>query len=348
MNYKSVIGCLLAISIFSCDGNKETKEKKIPENVIKDQTSDDASFSDSSIVSLNKLILEEPQNADLYVARAKQYLILQNFDAAINDYKRAIKIDSTNSQFYNALAETYFLHKNIPLALENFEKSENLDPKNIQTYLKRAQVNFLMKKFNETLKDADAALRINKFEPQAYYLKGITFLEVKDTSRAVSSLQTAVEQDPNHYNAFYQLGLIHFESGMWVATDYLKSALEIKPKSIDARYLLALNYQNFEKIDEALAEYENILEQDADFIDAVYNIGFIYSEFLDDENKAMNYFQKTVQIDDSFVRGQYMLGLLNERKKEYKIAEDYYRKTLKIQPDFTLAAQGLSRVTTGL
>jgi tetratricopeptide (TPR) repeat protein len=347
MTKRSIVGFyILIIVALSCNNPQEKNEKeKIPESITNNLKNNDASYSDSAVIVLNKLILEQPQNADLYAKRGQQFLGLRNFDAAIKDYQRAIKLDSVNSNYYNELAETYFLNKNLDEAFQNFSKSEKLNPKNDKTFIKRGQVHYLLKKFNEALADADAALKINKYNDQPYYLKGIVFLEVKDTLKAVSSFQTAVEQNPDNFNAYYQLGLLYTIAGKPMANDYFKSAIAINNNAIDARYALALNYQNLEEYEQAIEEYEKILNIEPKFIDAIYNIGFIYSEYLDNDKKATEYYQKCIQIDSKFVKGLYMLGLMNERSNEFKIARDYYKNVLEIQPDYTLAAKALSRVS---
>jgi tetratricopeptide (TPR) repeat protein len=48
----------------------------------------------------------------------------------------------------------------------------------------------------EAINEINEVLKLEKSNPKAYYLKGVIYKESGDTSLAVSSFMTAIEQDP--------------------------------------------------------------------------------------------------------------------------------------------------------
>src|SRR3954469_9669346 len=65
--------------------------------------------------AINAKILADPSNADLYHQRSIVYLGLREFQEAVNDSKRAIRIDSLQPPYYLTLADVYFAQNNTRL-----------------------------------------------------------------------------------------------------------------------------------------------------------------------------------------------------------------------------------------
>ena len=59
------------------------------------------------------------------------------------------------------------------------------------------------------------------------------YKDLGDTAKAISSMQTAVEQDQQYYNAYMQLGILCAAQRNKLAVDYYKNALKVIP-NIDA------------------------------------------------------------------------------------------------------------------
>ncbi len=60
------------------------------------------------LAALNKKILDDPNDPLLYNERAKIYLQFKQFEDAISDAKRSIRIDTTNAAFYLTEADIFF------------------------------------------------------------------------------------------------------------------------------------------------------------------------------------------------------------------------------------------------
>src|SRR5690606_20198646 len=83
-----------------------------------------------------------------------------------------------------------------------------------------------------------SSLRIDPYSPDPYFTRGLIYRsDYYITGReeswkiAVSSFQTAIEQEPDYYEAYVELGVMHAEKGDSIALEYYNSALDIYPES---------------------------------------------------------------------------------------------------------------------
>ena len=165
-----------------------------------------------------------------------------------------------------------------------------------------------------------------------------------DTAKAVSTFQTCVEQNPDHYNGFIQLGLIYASINDDIAIAYYNNALQIYPLSTEALYNMALYYQNTERIALADKTYDKIIETNPEYFIAYYNKAFLRLVYSTDYDSAIYFFDKTLDYDETYFEAFYNKGYAYELKGDNKNAAAGYKSALALKPDFTLAAKGLNRV----
>src|SRR3954471_13658704 len=106
---------VFCLSLAGCKNNTETKQEA--------QKADSLSIKLNSpeLKAVNAELLKDPGNAALYDKRAKIYQGLKQTEEAINDSKRAIKLDSTKAEFYITLVDSYFSQNKTRLAKEELE-----------------------------------------------------------------------------------------------------------------------------------------------------------------------------------------------------------------------------------
>ena len=98
----------------------------------------------ASLLSLNKAISLVPDNPDLYVQRAENYIELCDFQSAILNLKKTCILDPHNDQCYVRLAFLYFFEGQTlfdkqlyPEALESFSRAAEMQPNNVGYHIRR-------------------------------------------------------------------------------------------------------------------------------------------------------------------------------------------------------------------
>ena len=161
------------------------------------------------LAALEQRIVGDPTNASLYAERARLYTAADSLRQAFKDWERAIAVDSTNAGYRIERGDLYYRQTMVDRARAEFERAIALAPDRPDPRLKLAEIELVLRHYREAMELVNDALRMDPNLAKGYYLKGWIYKEVGDTALAISSLRTAVEQDPGHYSAFIQLGLLH-------------------------------------------------------------------------------------------------------------------------------------------
>lgn len=294
--------------------------------------------------AVNAELLQDPSNASLYNKRALVYINLKQFPEAENDSKRAIRLDSTQATYYLTLVDDYFSSNKTRLSKELLETTTKKFPDNIEALLKLAELYFLVKRYQEGIEYVNKALKIDENLAKAYYIKGSIYRESGDTTRAISSLETAVEQDNRYMDAFYDLGVMYAARKNPIALEYYNNVLRIDPANTNANYARAKLLQDLGKTDEAIKEYEAILVNNKSCENCYYNLGAIYLEIKNDPKKALEQFTKAIEINPNYVEAYFARGYTYTKLKDKESAKADYNMCLKIQPNYDAAVQELNNM----
>lgn len=338
MTTRIILSVLISFMLFSCGG--EVEQPKSTEKNTKDSLELARTLDFEQI---NNELKNDHNNPSLYIKRARIYQKYNDNLLAIEDIDRAIKLDSLIPEYYLLKAELQKKEGGYADAKRTLDKCLLIDNKNVQARIELGWIAFIIQNYKQAIEYADAALKINVYAAEAYYLKGMIFSEQKDTAKAISSFITATEQESNYYDAFIQLGVLHLNQKNKLAIDYFKNAVNIKPKSSEALYNYAYAHQQFGNYTEAITTYQNMIAIQP-FREPYFNLGYIHQEYLDKPEEAIEFYNQAVQLSPFYHQAYYNRGLCYEKVGDFKNAELDFRKTLSIASDYDLAALSLDRV----
>lgn len=298
----------------------------------------------ASLDSINALLLDSPRKASLYEQRAHLYLRVDSLDLAQRDLERAIGLDSTNVNYRLQLGDLYYRTIQIPKSFEQFEKVVQLDPNNTSAILKQAEIQLVLRNYDRSMVLVNDALRKDQHAAHGYFLKGWIYKETGDTSLALSSFRTAVEQDPEDYSAYIMLGKISAARHDPLAEQYYATATALRPNSVEAWYNKGMFHQENGQDSMALECYRRIMEIDPLNALAWYNSGYVRLEHLGDPATAKLDFGEAIRLEPGYADAWYNRGLSFERLGELDSAAHHYETVLRMQPAHDYAAKGLSRM----
>lgn len=307
---------------------------------------------DSILDALNADILNHPNEYVYYVNRARYLGQKEQFADAMRDIERALELDSNQAVVYFERGEIYWKKQEVKLAYESYKKSIEKDPQYADGIIKKASIDIVLNNFDEALGLLDRALKIQVTNPRPYYFKGRLFKAKGDTTLAISSYQTAVELDPQYYDAYVELALLVAAQKNDLAEEYYKTAISIRPRSIEVWYNRAMFLQengnrHAEYYERALSCYDTIAHIDTNFFGAYYNKGFIYFTYLKEYTKAVECYTQAIKSFPSYYQAFYSRGLCYEIMNDKKLALEDYNKALAIKPDYDDAAIAKGRVVDG-
>lgn len=328
----AVIGMLV---LYSC-GNGEGDKGAVESN---DSTPPD-------IRAINDKINEDRNNADLYQQRARAWFDHKEYEAAIEDMKIVLKFDSSKAAPYIYLSDLYFTQNKTRDTRDMLRKAIALDSANSQALMKYSQLFYLLRKYDTSIFFINRCLHFDRANATANFQKGMILKEAGDTAKSISSFQSALELNPDYYDAYMQLGILHSIRKNPLALEYFNTALKIEPKSIEALYGLGKFLQNAGQYDNAMRAYEGLLAIAPENQDAIFNTGAIYFE-QKKYPEAIQKFESTLNRDGNFYRGYYGRGRCYEAMGEKQKAVEDYRRCLAIRPDYKLASIQLDIILRG-
>ncbi len=330
---------IIFLSFFSCKNNSsETGDSNLKADSLS------IKLNSPELKAVNVELLADPNNAALYNKRAKVYQGLREFPEAVNDSKRAIKLDSANASFYLTLADTYFSQNNTRLSKELLEITAKKFPDNIETLLKLAELYYLVQRYQEGIDYVNKALKLNENLAKAYFIKGSIYRESGDTSRAISSLETAVEQDNKYMEAFYDLGVMYAARRNPIALDYYNNVLSIQPNNQNAAYAKAKLLQDLGKTNEAISAYQSIIKADKSCANCYYNLGAIYLEITKEPKKALEQFTKAIESDPTYLAAYFARGYTYTLLKDKESAKADFNMCLQLEPNYVAAIEELNKL----
>ena len=297
----------------------------------------------SRVDSLEAAILEAPNTPRPYHARAEYQASQGNPQGAFEDWGLALKADSTFAPAWENRVDMLYRMQNMEACLTEVNACIRFAPESTPCLMRRAEFNIHLNQFERAFDDLNKALRIDDQLHEAYWMKGKIYGANGDTKKAISSLQTAIEVNPSFFDGFISLGLFLAELGDPIAEELYRSAIELRPFSVEAHYNLAMFLQEERRLDDALAEYREILALDSSNATASFNQGYIHLEYYAQYDSAAYWFTEAIKRLPFYHQAFFNRGLARESLGDRSGAISDYSEALRIKPDYTVAALAKDR-----
>lgn len=328
---------ILQVSISSCSRKSEKDEQEL--------AGKDTTPLGKQIAALSVKIATDPQNASLFHERAKLHLQSTDVANAMLDMEKVISLDTTKADYFLTLADVHLAASKPGKSKAALEKCISLDPSNKLAYEKLAELYFIAQQYKESIQYLDGVLKLDITNPKAYFMKGMCYRDMGDTTRAVSSFQTCIEQKSDYYDAYLQLAMIFHAKNNKLAVQYYDGALRVNAKSVDAFYGRGLWYQENERnYDKAIQDYTSAVQLNPKAARAHYALGYIHYQYLKVYDQAIKHYNDAIAVDPTWPEAWFNRGLSYEAQGNIAAAAADYKKALDLNPDYKNAAQALGRL----
>ncbi len=255
--------------IWSC---KPYTEKENPA----EGTPIDCTLSIPDLAQVNKFILQDPNNANLFRIRSQILLDSGRYKEALSDAKRALSINPEDQFNFIVVGKAHRALGHVDSALSACATAEQngfADPDN---FMLMGDLYLVVRQYAKSLDYLNKALKMAPFEPRIYFLKGMVFWETKDTVKAISNWQTSIEQDPEYADGYCRLATYYMAKKQYsVAEQFLRSGLRLRPNDAFLNFDMGvfLTYRNFP--DSSIGFYEKALALDPKLNPARINLGVL-------------------------------------------------------------------------
>lgn len=289
---------------------------------------------DGEVEKISIEISNDRQKDPLY-EKAAEAVSQEKWDIAENIYKKIIQKNPT-SQAFNNIGVLFYNQKKYEASLLQFDKAVAQSPVFINAYVSRGLVYTKLKRYEKAVEDYKKAIERVPYHFQAHMNLGVVLIKLKDYEQAVSVLKKAssLAGGGRKAKALYNLGLAYRSVGedkYSAAKKAFLSAIRIRPNYIDARFALAaLEPSTPSGIDEALVQYNKVLDLVPQYPPAYFRIAQLKSTGKDYQAAQQNY-KKAIQYNPNYVKARYNLGLSYLLSKRWADARNQFEKILAVQ-----------------
>jgi tetratricopeptide (TPR) repeat protein len=212
-----------------------------------------------------------------FLLKGNAALADQNYQAAIQYFNEALKIDSCFADAHNNIGTALFRQKEYAEALEFYNRALACNPKFHDAYLNRANTLYELNRLPDALRDVEKLVSVRPDTLPALFLQGLIFTKTRDYQQAQKSFLRVLLKDSLNVEVYINLGTLSYYRKQYPeAIQYLERAISINPEESNAHNTRALIESAKGDLDAALQSVNKALSLKPG--DAYYrnNRGYVY------------------------------------------------------------------------
>lgn len=277
-----------------------------------------------AISQFTKLIEENPEYVDAYLARADAYEKSGQKAEAAEDYKRAATFKSKDADIYYNAGRLYYNLEQYNDALPMLEKVTELDKKHINAYRYKMESHIALEQYDKALIEANELVKLEE-NGQNYAKRGFIQDKLSNYNQAETDYKKSLQKNPNVLETHVALADVLYKSKKYdESLTNCNKALSLNDKSKEALWIRSKIYK--EKIDypNAINDLSKMIIFAPDDAEAFFHRGIYYQEF-NQHQSAINDFSKVISLDSDNASAYF------HRAKSYEEITEYAKAIADFQ-----------------
>ena len=302
----------------------------------------------NAIYYLLKYVQLAPADYRGYLYIGKSYYALRSYRNAIGPFKSAIELDTTDqrNETLKYLAECYSAVQENFNAIQSYEELlKNRYELEAKDYARLGILYKTLKDTVNTIKCFDMAASMDSAYQSLFLDIGLMYYAGRNYQEAARWFERRVAASPNDSNvssAWQNLGLAQFYSAKTTedtikAIFSVRKAISLKPSSQPYWLILAQICEYADSVESAKTAYQVVADIDTSDAQAYYGLASIAYR-LKDNDVAIGYFTKVMNLDHKFKYAPYFAAQCYLRQKKNFAAIPFLKKYLELDPEGQFAA----------
>jgi tetratricopeptide (TPR) repeat protein len=135
----------------------------------------------------------------------------------------------------------------------------------------------------------------------------------------IEEYRNVLAGDPHNLAALIALGNAYYDAGQWkLAIQYYEQALQLEPRMADIITDMGTCFRNVGMPDRAITLYGKALTIEPTHQNALFNLGVVYGYDRKDYAKAINYWERLLQVSPNHPKADYLQATMAQFKKAMK------------------------------
>jgi len=230
-----------------------------------------------------------PNSVVLYNIAGASNAGLMQFDAAINSYKKALKIKPDFADAYNNMGNALKDKGDLEAAIDSYKQALKIKPDYADAYYNMGIALKDKGDLEAAIDNYKQALKIKPDYAEAYNNMGTSLNEKGDLEAAIDNYKQALKIKPDYAEAYNNMGTSLNEKGdLEAAIESYKQALKIKPDYAEAYNNMGTSLNEKGDLEVAIESYKQALKIKPDYVEAYINLGMTFIEVGNRDNAFLN------------------------------------------------------------
>lgn len=211
---------------------------------------------DAALKDYARALKLDPKLAPAHFDRGRAWLKKNDYDKAIEDFTTAISFDPTNALAHSSRGLALYSKSQYDAAIKDFTAALELDPKSALAYLGRALALVGQKHYDQAIEDYTMVIKLEGKHASAFRLRGDAWLLKKDTDKAIEDFNAALAIDPKDAGAYRLRGDAWLDKKDYgKAIENYTSALALDSKDAGAYLNRGIAWEGKKDYKKAVADY---------------------------------------------------------------------------------------------
>lgn len=276
---------------------------------------------------------------EAYVKRADLYLQSQNPSQAAADFGMALTLDSEDLPLLTRRADLNIKLNQLDEAVADYSRAVQVAPKDARFYMERGKLLRKLKRFRPALNDFTQATKLRDLDPNAWFYKGLAFVDLHDPAGAVKAFDEAKSRNlsPQSLQVIQRLGNNYYASGKKLvdqesygaAVDSLTGAILIDPRNIDAWYFRGISNLAQQDVLSAIEDFTQVVTLVPNHALGYYQRGMAYLQNKQYKEAAQD-FSNAGGLDPQLLDAHLKAGEAYGKMQRYPEALNAFERALTL------------------
>ena len=288
---------------------------------------------EDAIQNYDKAIeLDSNVNSVYYYNRGNAYFSLGKFEEAIQDYNKAIDLNPNDDLSYSNRGNAYFSLGKFEDAIQDYNKAIDLNPNNASYYNNRGTTFTNLEKYEDAIQDYNKTIDLNPNDNYAYFNRGAAFTYLNEYEKAINDFNKAIDLNPNDDSAYFNRGTAFTNlSNYEKAINDFNKAIDLNSNNASYYNYRGTLYINQGNYDEAVKDFSKAIELNPNDKEYYYNLGILYID-LNNYEKAIETLNKAIDLDPNFSDARNVIEIISttqNNKKVIKFGKNGSKQSIK-------------------
>ncbi|MEJ2325058.1 MAG: tetratricopeptide repeat protein [Nitrospirota bacterium] len=186
-----------------------------------------------------------PRDAAAYYNRGVARWLLEDYQRAFGDFRRALEIRAGYERAERSLTQAREFFNRLEATVRYYDKAIAISPADVDLYFQRGLAQWQLGNYEKAVRDFTLTVKLDPGVEDGLVNRGGVRLSMEDYHAAIKDLEAAVKINPRSVPAHFNLGLVYLRLGM---------------------------------IDKAIESFGRVVEIDPSDSEALFNRGALYAE----------------------------------------------------------------------